>query len=74
MPDFCDLCGANLALVGKLHRCVPKAASVANNKSETVANNTGVLTTVSLVLLTRLRAGRLGAHAMPISTGRDNAT
>lgn len=42
MPDFCDLCGANLALVGKPHRCVPKAASVANNKPETVANNTGV--------------------------------
>ena len=38
MPEFCDLCGANLALVGRPHHCVPKAApSVAN--SETVANN-----------------------------------
>jgi hypothetical protein len=38
MPDFCDICGANLALVGRQHRCVPRAVpSVAN--SETVANN-----------------------------------
>jgi hypothetical protein len=38
MADFCDLCGANLALVGKLHRCVPKAVSVPN-KPQGVPNN-----------------------------------
>ena len=40
VPEFCDLCGANLALVGRPHRCVPKAASVTNNKPQTVANIT----------------------------------
>jgi len=26
--DRCELCGANLALVGRVHRCVPRAAAV----------------------------------------------
>ncbi len=41
MAELCALCGANLALVGTVHRCVPKAgqsSSVANN-SAGVANN-----------------------------------
>jgi hypothetical protein len=42
VADFCALCGANLALVGKLHRCVPKAMSVANNTAEGVANSDSV--------------------------------
>jgi hypothetical protein len=41
VPEFCDLCGANLALVGRPHRCVPKAVSVAND-ADTVANTASV--------------------------------
>jgi hypothetical protein len=25
MAIFCDLCGSNLALVGRAHRCIPRA-------------------------------------------------
>jgi hypothetical protein len=43
MAERCPDCGANLAFVGKLHRCVPKAVP----QSSTVANNTAANNTVA---------------------------
>jgi len=27
MVDFCQICGANLAMVGRSHRCVPRVVT-----------------------------------------------
>jgi len=29
LPEHCDVCGGNLALIGRIHRCMPKAVTVA---------------------------------------------
>lgn len=30
MAMYCALCGSNLALVGRAHRCIPRADAMAN--------------------------------------------